>query len=152
MLILVALLSPIIIPLAIIWLILHILNIGVVYLLVWGLWLPKGKCFLYVSSDSAIWKDYMESEIFPLVSERAVTLNWSARKQWSKWSFTVHVFRTFGRGRDFNPMVVLFQPFRGATIFRFLPAFKEYKGGSNLALERLRRDLTQALSEFSAVK
>ena len=142
---LIVLLLPIILPLAILALVLHVLNKAVVYLLVWVCWLPRGKDVLYVSSDSPIWKEYMEVEIFPLVAERAVVLSWSARSKWPKWSFAVRVFRTFGRGRDFNPMVVLFRPFRRARIFRFLPAFQERKHGNNASVERLRNDLMQAL-------
>ena len=141
----IALLLPVIVPLAIVGLILHFLNKVVVYMLVWVWWLPKGKDVLYVSSDSPVWKEYMETEVFPLVAERAMVLSWSARSKWPKWSFAVRVFRTFGRGRDFNPMVVLFRPFRRARIFRFLPAFQEQKHGNSANVEQLRRDLIQVL-------
>jgi hypothetical protein len=138
-------LLPVILPLAIAGLVLHILNKIVVYLLVWVWWLPKGKDVLYVSSGSPIWKEYMETEILPLVARRAMVLSWSARNNWPKWSFAVRVFRTFGRGRDFNPMVVLFRPFCRARIFRFLPALREQKHGNSTSIEQLRRELTQAL-------
>ena len=141
----IALLLPIILPLLIVGLVLHFLNNIVIYLLVWMWWLPKGKDVLYVSSESPIWKEYMETEVFPLVAERAIVLSWSARSKWPKWSFAVRVFRTFGRGRDFNPMVVLFRPFRRARIFRFLPAFQEQKHGNSASVEQLRRDLIQVL-------
>lgn len=139
------LLLPIILPLAILGLVLSVLNKVVVYLLVWVWWLPRGKDVLYVSSDSPIWKDYMEAEILPLVAERAVVLSWSARSAWPTWSFAARVFRTFGRGRDFNPMVVLFRPFRRARIFRFLPAFQEHKHGNSARVEQFRRDLIQGV-------
>ena len=142
---LIVLLLPVILPLAIVGLVLHFLNKVVVYLLVWVWWLPKGKDVLYVSSDSPIWKEYMEAEVFPLVAERAIVLSWSARSKWPKWSFAVRVFHTFGRGHDFNPMVVLFRPFRRARIFRFLTAFQERKHGNSASVEHLRRELVQAL-------
>ena len=141
----IALLLPIILPLLIVGLVLHFLNNIVIYLFVWVWWLPKGKDVLYVSSESPIWKEYMETEVFPLVAERAIVLSWSTRSKWPKWSFAVRVFRTFGRGRDFNPMVVLFRPFRRARIFRFLPAFQEQKHGNSANVEQLRRDLIQVL-------
>lgn len=142
---LIVLLSPIILPLAILVLVLHVLNKAVVYLLVWVWWLPRGKDVLYVSSDSPIWKEYMEVEIFPLVAERAVVLSWSARSKWPKWSFAVHVFHTFGGRRDFNPIVALFRPFRRMRIFRFLPAFQERKHSNNARIEQLRHNFMQAL-------
>ena len=139
------LLLPIIVPLAILALVFHVLNQVVVYLLVWVWWLPRGKDVLYISSDSPIWKEYMETEIFPFVADRAVVVSWSARSKWPKWSFAVRVFRTFGRRRDFNPIFILFRPFRRARIFRFLPAFQERKHGNNASIEQLRRDLMKAL-------
>ena len=142
---LIVLLLPLVLPLAILGLVLHVLNKVVVYLTVWVWWLPRGKDVLYISSDSSIWKEYMEAEIFPLVAERAVVLSWSDRSKWPKWSFAVRVFRTFGGRRDFNPMVVLFRPFRRTRIFRFLPAFQERKHGNSASIEQLRRDLMQAL-------
>ena len=126
----IALLLPIILPLAIVGMVFHVLNKVVVYMLVWMWWLPTGRDVLYVSSDSPIWKEYMETQIFPLIAERAIVLSWSARSKWPRWSFAVRVFRTFGRGRDFNPMVVLFRPFQRARFFRFLPAFRERKHGN----------------------
>src|SRR5258706_12418884 len=85
----IALLLPIVLPLLIVGLVLHFINNIVVYLLVWVWWLPKGKDVLYVSSESPIWKEYMETEVFPLVAERAIVLSWSARSKWPKWSFAV---------------------------------------------------------------
>ena len=142
---LIVLLLPVILPLAILGLIFSLLNKAFVYLLVWVWWLPRGKDVLYISSDGPIWKEYMETEVVPLVAQRAIVLNWSGRSGWPKWSFAARVFRTFGRGRDFNPMVVLFRPFRSAKVFRFLPALQEWKHGDRIRVEQLRRDLNQAL-------
>ena len=140
------LLLPLILPLAVIGLALYALNKAVVYLLVWWWWWPRGKDVLYVSSDSPIWKEYMEAEIFPLVAERAVVVSWSARSNWPEWSFAVRVFHTFGGRRDFTPMVVLFRPFRRTRVFRFSPAFQQRKQGDNASIEQLRHELVQALA------
>lgn len=126
-------------------LVLHVANKAIVYLLVWVLWLPRGKDVLYISSDGPIWRGDMETEVFPLVAKRAIVLNWSACSKWPKWSFAVRVFRAFGRGGDFNPMVVLFCPFQRARVFRFLPAFREQKHGNAAPIEQLRCELMQAL-------
>lgn len=126
-------------------LVLRLLSNAVVYALVWVLWLPKGKNVLYVSSDSPIWTEYMETEVFPLVANRAIVLNWSARSEWPRWSLAVRVFRTFGQRRDFNPMVIVFRPFQRAKVFRFFAAFGEWKDGNTAPIERLHRDLTHAL-------
>ena len=143
--VIIVLLLPVILPVAIVVIIFHVLNTLFVYLTVWLWWLPTGKDVLYVSSDSPIWKEYMEAEILPLVAPRAKVLDWSARSKWPKRSFAVRVFHTFGGRHDFNPMVLLFRPFRRAIIFRFLPAFQEHKHGNSESVEQLRRDLMQAL-------
>ena len=142
---LVVLLLPIILPLALVTLGLSLLYYGALYLLVWLLWLPKGKDILLVYSDSPTWREYMTTEILPLVERRAVVLNWSERNKWSQWSLGVAVFHHFGGGRDFNPLVVLFRPLQRARTFRFWPAFKDWKHGYREPVERLRQELRSAL-------
>lgn len=146
--VLIVFLLPFIPPLlvvALVVLVLHVLNRIIMYLLIWVWWLPKGKDVLFVYSDSPIWKEYMETQILPLVEKRAIVLNWSERSKRLKLSFAVHVFRTFRPQHDFNPMVVLFRPLWRARGFSFLPAFKDWKYGHTEKLERLRRDLMLAL-------
>jgi hypothetical protein len=136
---------PFVLPLALVAIALHLLYRITLYLLVWTLWLPTGKDVLFVYSDSPIWHDYMTSEVLPLVQERAVVLNWSERKKWRRWSLGVAVFRHFGGHRGFNPLVVLFRPFRLARVFRFWSAFKDWKQGDRESLESIRQDLLIAL-------
>jgi len=137
----IALLLPVILPLIVIVLTLHWLNRLLLYVLIWCIWLPRGRDALVVYSDSPIWRDYMLKKVVPLLKERAVLLNWSERRQWPKWSFTIHVFRSFGGRTAFNPMVVVFRPFRKAKFFRFWSAFKEWKHGQTVEVERLRHEL-----------
>jgi hypothetical protein len=141
---LVVLLLPIIL-LALLMLGLSMLYCGALYLLVWLLWLPKGKDILFVYSDSPIWHEYMTTAILPLVKRRAVVLNWSERSKWPLWSLGVSVFHRFGGDRDFNPLVVLFRPLRRARTFRFWPTFKDWKHGYREPVERLRQELLSAL-------
>jgi hypothetical protein len=142
---LVLLLLPLVLPLVLITISLAVLYRSALYLLVWLLWLPKGKDILFIYSDSPIWHEYMTTEILPLVERRAVVLNWSERSKWPRWSLGVAVFRRFGGGRDFNPLVVLFRPLRGARTFRFWPAFKDWKRGYREPVERLRQELLSTL-------
>ena len=136
---------PLVLPLGLIAIVLHLLYRITLYLLVWALWLPRGKDILFVYSDSPIWREYMASEILPLVKERAVVLNWSERKTWRRWLLGVAVFRHFGGAREFNPLVVLFRPVRLARVFRFWSAFKDWKRGYRESVGRLRQDLLSAL-------
>ena len=106
----IVLLLPVILPLAIVGMVLHVLNTLFVYLLVWAWWLPRGKDVLYVSSDSPIWKEYMETEVFPLVAQRAKVLNWSARKM-AEVVFRCSSFPLFWPWARFQPHGRIISPF-----------------------------------------
>ncbi len=143
--ILIVALLPFVLPLALFAIANHLVYRALLYLLVWALWLPKGKDILFVYSDSPIWHEYMATQVLPLVRDRCVVLNWSERKKWSRWSLGVAVFHHFGGAGDFNPFVVLFQPLRAARISRFWSAFKDWKRGYKEPVDRLRQELTASL-------
>jgi hypothetical protein len=134
-----------VLPLALFAIASHVLYRTLLYLLVWALWLPKGKDVLLVYSDSPIWHEYMTTQVLPLVEERAVVLNWSERKQWSHWSLAAALFHHFGGAGDFNPLVVLFKPLRRPNIYRFWSAFKDWKRGYKEPVERLPQELVASL-------
>ena len=138
---LIILLLPIVLPLSAIVFFLFLLHRFVLYLLVWIVWLPRGKDILLVYSDSPIWRDYMIQEVLPLVQDRAVLLNWSERSKWRRWAFPVYVFRNFAGGQKYNPVVMLFRPFRRVQIFRFWSAFKDWKHGCTDSVTELRNQL-----------
>jgi hypothetical protein len=117
-----------------------------VYLSIWSAWGMRGKDILFVYSDSSIWRDYMLSEILPLVRRRAVVLNWSERNEWKRWSLSVIAFRIFGGPKAFNPLIVVFRPFRRAQKYRFWPAFREWKRGNKEAVEKLKLELANTLA------
>jgi hypothetical protein len=143
--ILIVVLLPLVLPLALFAVANHLLYRALLYLLVWALWLPRGKDILFVYSDSPISHEYMATQVLPLVRERSVVLNWSERKKWSRWSLGVAVFHHFGGAGDFNPLVVLFRPLRLARMFRFWSAFKDWKRGYKEPVERLRQELVTSL-------
>lgn len=134
-----------VLPLALFVFVLYLLYRGALYMLVWVLWLPKGKDVLFVYSDSPIWREYMTTQVLPLVQKRAVVLNWSERKTWSKRTLGPAVFRHFGGAREFNPLLVVFRPLRRARVFRFWEAFKDWKRGYTEPVERLRQDIAAVL-------
>src|ERR1035438_1196529 len=138
---LIIVLLPLVLPLALFAVANHVLYRTLLYLLVWALWLPKGKDILFVYSDSPIWHEYMAEQVLPLLERRSVVLNWSERKKWSRWSLGAAVFHHFGGAGDFNPLVVLFRPLRSARVFRFWSAFKDWKRGYKEPVERLRQEL-----------
>jgi hypothetical protein len=114
----------------------------VLHLCVVVFWLRRGKRILFVYSDSPNWKDYIEANILPRISEQAVVLNWSERKQWERgFSLRARCFHAYGHDRDFNPMAVVFRPFTKATIIRFFRAFRDYRHGHGEALREAEEQL-----------
>ena len=148
--VLLVILSPILVPLIIIFLlilaVLVPLSYLLIYLSIWSFWLGRGKDILFVYSDSPIWRDYMLSEMLPLVEKRAVVLNWSERGTWKWWSLSVLAFRFFSGRKAFNPLIVVFRPFHLARKFRFWPAFREWKQGNKEAVEKLKLEIQDTLA------
>ena len=138
-------LLPLILPLVLLTLTLALVHRGTLWLLIRLVWLPRGKDILLVYSDSPIWHDYMVNEIAPLVAERAVVLNWSERRKWRWWSLAVLAFRSYGGGREFNPLVLLFRPIGRTKVFRFWSPFQDWKHGDPEPLQRMRQELFLAL-------
>lgn len=134
-------LLPAIVPLFLVVVTFIVLYHAGLYLLIWLLWLPRGKDVLFVNSNSPIWNQYMTNQVLPLVASRAVILNWSERKSWPRWSLARHFFRAYAGRREFNPMVVAFRPLRRAAFFRFYVPLKHWKNGNAEPVEWLRRGL-----------
>jgi hypothetical protein len=132
--------SPVIIAFVLIGLIIHsAMGLGL-HLAVWCWWLPHGRDTLIVYSDRPVWRLHIETEILPAVASRSIVLNWSERTRW-RLSLATAVFRYFGGAREFNPLAIVFRPFRPARVFRFWQPFREWKHGKREALQRLEDDL-----------
>jgi hypothetical protein len=112
---------------------------------VWSWWTPRGIDVLLVYSNSPIWQEYFETEIRPRLGARAVVLNWSERKQW-RAGLASMAFRFFGGSKEFNPLAVVFRPFRRARVFRFWAPLKAQKHGDAEPLERLEVELFNLLA------
>jgi protein-S-isoprenylcysteine O-methyltransferase Ste14 len=108
---------------------------------VWVCWIPRGKDTLFVYSESPVWEDYICQNIIPKIEARSIILNWSQRKSWRRMrSLSVLVFDYFGGVREFNPMAIVFRPFRRPKTFRFYQAFKDYKHEKSQPLKKLERE------------
>ena len=131
-------------PIVLLFIIVYLLFGLFLHLAVWLTWLPRGKSILVVTSDSPVWSQYMASRIVRALQHKAFILNWSGRSQWPKLpSLQLMVFHYFGRGREFNPLMVVFRPLRLARVFRFWKPFKDYKHGRPDALEHLTEQALQ---------
>ena len=49
-------------------------------------------------------------------------------------------FFHFGGYREFNPLAIVFRPFRFTRKFRFWKAFRDYKHGHPVKLREMERD------------
>ena len=115
---------------ALLWLCLH--------LVIWLCWNTRGRDVLFVYSDSPVWHAYIEQRFLPHLGRRAVVLNWSERSRWDI-SLGTLAFRFFGGRREFNPLAVVFRPFRWTRTFRFWAAFRDLKHGRPELLQTVER-------------
>jgi hypothetical protein len=113
-------------------------------LIIWSCWCTKGRDVLFVYSDSPIWHDHIEQNILPHLRERAIILNWSQRKQWPFGPARI-AFRHFGGNREFNPMAVVFRPFRPTRTFRFWEPFQDFKRGKPEAVLKMEQDFLKTI-------
>ena len=110
----------------------------ILYATIWLTW--RQRFVLFVYSDSPVWKDYLGANVLPKLENRAVILNWSERKAW-KNSLAVLVFRYFSGYRSFNPLALVFRPFRSVKAYRYFEAFKDFKHGKPDSVEKVTREL-----------
>jgi len=114
------------------------------HLAIWSWWCSRGCDVLFVYSDSPIWHDYIETNLLPHIRRRAVILNWSQRRNW-RLSLAHIAFGHFGGGEEFNPLAVVFRPFRSTRTFRFWRAFREFKHGKPEALLTVQQAFFDAI-------
>jgi hypothetical protein len=141
------LLSPVLVPLL---LVIGLYNL-LLNVLVWTLWMPRGKDVLYMNSDSPVWHDYMEQNVWPLVAQRAVRINYSERSKWPRLQLAARIARQYVGGKDCNPLVVIFRPLRTRKIFRFFKAFRAYKAGDSRKLDSVVDALITELGGTAAI-
>lgn len=115
---------------------------AILHIAMWVTWRKQSVLFIY--SDSPTWKEYIEREILPHIQDRAVILNWSDRRNW-KNSLAVLTFRYFGGDRNFNPIAIVFRPFRLVKIYRFFQAFQEFKHGDAKKVEEIKEKFFEVL-------
>ena len=97
----------------------------------------QGRFILFVYSDSAVWKTYIENNILPQIQNYATILNWSERSKWDKMSWTVRAFQHWGGKKEFNPLAIVFCNLAKVKVFRFYGAFHDYKHGKIVSLQKV---------------
>ena len=135
-----AILLIVISPLILVVLILHLIAGLFLHIAAWCWWCSRGRYVLFVYSDSPIWHEYITTNILPRLGRRAVVLNWSLRRRW-RHTLGVLVFGHYGGDREFNPMAIVFRPWRRVRQFRFYEPFREFKHGKPEAVSRMEAEL-----------
>jgi hypothetical protein len=113
-----------------------LLRVLVLYTVVWSWWIGRARRrALFVYSDSPNWKEYLEADVLPKLPASAVVLNWSRRQSWSRFNFSVLLFRYFAGEREFNPIGFVFERFHLVKRYRFWQPFRDAKHGRPEALQ-----------------
>jgi hypothetical protein len=128
----------------------YVLSILLVFLyglllrpMVWIEWQKWGTDVLVIEAQSEHSREWM-ARLSPLVSGRAVFLNWNERGQWDNWSLPVQLFHVFGpqgmpeRFTEHSlPAVIVFRQLRPPKRFTFRTRSKDLEA----TLEHLRAEL-----------
>ena len=115
---------------------------------VWSKWCRQGKYVLFVYSNSPNWQNYVEERILPKIRDHSIILNWSERKSWPQ-NLATKVFKYYGGYREFNPMAVVFQPFKRTKVFRFFTPFHKHKKEQSEDLERMEKELMETIQRIT---
>lgn len=142
----VALLVLLLLPLIPLILLGYLIYGVVLQLVIWICWCTRGVNVLLVYSNSPHWQDYIEANIIPRLPPAIVKINWSERRTWKRFSLPVMAFRFFGGSREFNPLIVVFRPFRWGKTFRFWQVFRDYKHGNPVPLKTMENKLFHDLA------
>jgi hypothetical protein len=137
------LLSPVIMVSLAAAAVLSVLSTVCLHLAIWAWWCSRGRDILFVYSESPLWRDYIVEQILPVLGDRAIVLNWSERNRW-RMSLAQWAFYHFGGRRNFNPLAVVFRPFRRTRTFRFWESFREMKHGRPASLRALEEQFFAA--------
>jgi len=130
---------PLLLPLVLIAVGFYLIARVCLHIVIWLWWCLRGRDILFVYSDSPIWRDYIEERFLPQLGERAIVLNWSRRKRW-RVSLASLAFSHFGGKRQFNPLAVVFRPFRETRTFRFWYPFKAFRRGHPERLHEMENE------------
>jgi hypothetical protein len=136
-LLLLALLSPLLLPLLLLAGLARLIGALALHLLTLIIWIPVGRRVLFVYSDSPVWKVHIETEVLPRLPSTATVLNWSERSRWSRWSLSVRLVRFYAGTTEYNPLGIVVRPFLGPKLFRFWRAFRDSKHGKHEPLRSL---------------
>jgi len=119
--------------------------------MVWIEWERQRKDLLVIYAESNHSQEWM-ARLSPLISDRAVFLNWSERKRWDRWSLPVQLFDAFGphwmpeQFTEFSlPSVIVFRKLRRPKRFNFGKRSKE----NEAILDQLQTALELSLNPIA---
>ena len=134
-----AFLAPVLFVIVVCALFFFLVATACLHIAIWSWWCIRGRDILFVYCDSPVWHDHIERHVLPHLGQRAVVLNWSQRSKW-RFSLARMAVHHFGGQREFNPLAVVFRPFRRTCTFRFWQPFKDFKHGHPEALRRMESE------------
>jgi len=124
-------------------------------------WYPRKKYLLFVYSNSPNWKEYIETNILPVIADYAIVINWSERSHWDwkKKPLELKVFKHWTHvnrfsykgkkkwtGNEFNPVAITFIPWWKSKVFRFWQPFRDLKHGKENPLKEMENNLYTVLA------
>ena len=109
----------------------------------------KGKRILFVYSDSANWKDYIETNILPCIKAHAIILNWSKRRDWgSRMQLETKLFNRWAGPGEFVPVAILFSLTGRVRTFRLWQLPENPKRGKGKVSKEAEQALFETVKQF----
>lgn len=99
-----------------------------------------------VTSDSPVWKDYIQENWLDRFGSRFIVLNASRCSQWHNCPATRLYFFFCPQVENYCPAVLLLRGILRPHVYRFFYAFRDHKHGNDTALLKLEEDLARELS------
>ena len=106
----------------------------------------SGKDVLVVYTESALWKEYIESRWLPQWGDRAIVLDRS--KPWSDDQPEARLWRALAGNVEHTPVVIVVPPHGRVQIVRFWLAFRDYKHGKDRKLRDAEARLAHILGDL----
>ncbi len=107
-----------------------------------------GKVGILVTSDSPHWKDYIEEEWLPRLSDAVSVLNWSQRSHWASSIQTRIFYKFVGAEENYCPSVVLLRGLKHPLIFRYYYAFRDARHGNAAARSALEARMFEEFAKM----
>jgi len=110
----------------------------------------KGKCVLFVYSESPNWREYIETKLLPRLEPHSVILNWSKRREWeSRMQFEMKLFNQWSGPGEFVPVAIVLPLAGKVKTCRLWQLSRNPKHGKDNVSKEAEQDLFKTVKQYA---